>query len=285
MANTLTVHFPEIWAKEFIDRLDAENKMLQLVNRSCESDLASGGDTVRRMKTGAVTTAAYVDGSDMTVTDVVSTDDTLVLNNQRYFLIHLEETELKKSDQPEKIIKAYADQGVYQLSNDIELHILSTMASEVDAGNILGTDGAPISLTKDNIEDWLLELSLKLDDERIPSDNRVYTIDPYTQNLMRKAEIMRETPAGDTARKTGKVGEFNGCDVVVNNNITTTAGKRNIFLHHKKMFFDIAVRINPASFKTFELPLRHGKSMKGLALYGSNSFHPTAGAMLKRAAS
>jgi hypothetical protein len=283
MANTVSVHYPEIWANEFIDRLEAENKMLPIVNRSCEADLSAGGDTVRRMKTGAVTTAAYTDGTDMTVSDVTSTDDTLVLDQQRSFLIHLERTELKKSKAPEKIVKAYGDQGIYELGQDIESHILTTMASEVSSGNILGTTGAPITLTKDNVEDYMLELGLLLDEDNIPSNGRVYVVDAATGTLMKKAQILRETAMGDEVLKTGKIGIFNGSEVVQNNNITTTSGYRNIFHYHKDKFFDIAVRINPNDIEIFQLEKRFGKSIKGLALYGSNSFHPTAGAMLRKA--
>lgn len=284
MANTVSVHYKDIWATEFIDRLQAENKMLKMVNRSCETDLSSGGDTVKRMKIGSVTTAAYTDGSDMSVSDVVSTDDSLTLDQQRSFLIHLEKTELRKADQPEKIVKAYGDQGIWELSNDIEDHILSTMATEVSAGNVIGATATPITLTKDNVEEYLIELGLLLDEDNIPMENRVYVVDPGTATLIKKAQILvREGAISDAVLKSGVIGQFNGCEVVQNNNITASSGVKNIFHYHKKLFFDIAVRINPNDIEIFQLEKRFGKSIKGLAMYGSNSFHPTAGAMLKKA--
>lgn len=284
MANTVSIHYKKIWSLEFINRLDKENKMLQIVNRSLESDFSEGGNVITRPKSGAVTTAAYTDGSDMSVTDVTSTDDTLTLDQQRSFLIHLERTELTKSAGAEKIVKKYADQGIYQLNNDIESHILSTMATEVDSGNVLGTTGAPITLTKDNVEEYLIEMGLYLDEDNVPMDGRVYVLDPATVTLMRKAQILnRNTDLSDEILKTGKVGNFNGASVVQNNNITASGGVKNIFMYHKDLFFDIVVRINPDDIQMFQLEKRFGKSIKGLALYGSNSFHPTAGAMLKKA--
>jgi hypothetical protein len=284
MPNTVSIHYKKIWSLEFINRLDKENKMLRIVNRSLESDFSDGGNIITRPKNGAVSTAAYVDGSDMSVTDVVSTDDTLTLDQQRSFLIHLERTELTKAAGAEKIVKKYADQGVYQLNNDIESHILSTMATEVAAGHVIGTTGAPITLTKDNVEEYLIELGLLLDEDNIPMDQRVYVLDPSTVTLMRKAQILnRDTALSDEMLRTGKVGNFNGAEVVQNNNITATSGVKNLFMYHKDLFFDIVVRINPGDIEMFQLEKRFGKSIKGLALYGSNSFHPAAGAMLKKA--
>jgi len=285
MANGVSDHYPEIWAAEFIDRLDVENKMLKHVNRSMEVAFAAGGDVVHRQRTGSVTTAAYVDGTDMSVTDVTSTDDTLTLNTQRSFLIHLEKTELRKAKNPEKIVKAYGDQGIYTLSNDIELHILSTMATEVNASNVIGTAGSPQTLNKDNVEEWLIEMGLMLDEDNIPNNERIYVVDPGTATLMKKAQILnREGSLSDEVLKSGMIGNFNGCPVVQNNNITASGGVKNIFHYHTKLFFDIAVRINPDDIEIFQLEKRFGKSIKGLTMYGSNSFHPTAGVMLKKAA-
>lgn len=283
MPNTLSVHYPEIWAKAMINNLDAASVMLPLVNRQLEAEFAGEGDVIRLMKFGNVTVDNYAEGTDNVVSTVTSTDDTLTLNQKKYFQFVIDRVELGLKSNKHDLVKGYTKRGAVAMAQTIDDHLLGKHTS-IDSGNVVGADSAGIALTKDNVYQYAVELRGLIQKDNADG-SLVWVVDVDTHTLMLQApEFIRATAMGDDVVKRGKVGEIAGVDIVVSNRIATASGVKNLMMFNKELFIDFAMRIPPDTVETYKPEKQFGTGVKALSLYGSEVFHPTAAALLKKAA-
>lgn len=272
--------YATIYSKFLIKNFDAESVLLPLVNRSVEADLANYGETVQVQKFGDVTVSTYTPGSDFNPGTVSMTTDTLTLNQVKAFHFVIDRVEQAKAHH--ELVKGFTKRASISMAQTVDDRLLGHYA-DVSAGNILGSDSLPITLTSDNIFDYFVEAGKLLDEDNIPAEGRVAVIDPTTKALIvRSPDFVKNTATGDSVVRSGNIGEMNGFRVVVSNRITTTSGVKNLMFFTPD-FISLAMRIDPGSIETYKPEKQFGTGVKGLALYGSDVFHPTAGVVLKKA--
>jgi len=259
---------------------DAEAVMAPLVDRSVEADLATEGDTVHVQKFGDVTVSDYTVGTDFAATAVTLTDDTLVLDQQKAF--HFTIDDIEDAESHLNLLKGFTERAMISMAHAIDDRLLGHYA-DVDAGNIIGSDLLPETLTPNNIYDYFVDAGKLLDDDNIP-DNRFAVIDTATKAVILKSpDFIKATATGDAVVRNGILGELAGFNVVVSNRIATVSGVNNLMFFHPELI-SLAVRIPPNRFKEYDVEKQFGRGVKGLSLYGSKVFNPTAGVVLKKAA-
>lgn len=284
MPNTLTVHYPEIWAKTMIKNLDAASIMLPLVNRQLETEMAGEGDVIRLMKFGNVTVDNYTAGTNVSPSTVTSTDDTLTIDQSKFFQFVIDRSEVALASNKVDLIKGYTKRGSIAMAQTIDTHLLGKHTN-IDSGNVFGADSAGITLTKDNIYEYIVEMRGLIQKDNADEGDLIFVVDVDTHSLLLKSpEFLRATEMGDKVITKGMVGEVAGVRIVVSNRISTSSGVKNLMMFNKQLFCDFVMRIPPDSIETYKPELQFGTGVKCLALYGSDVFHPTAAALLKKAA-
>lgn len=284
MANSgMSSHYTTILSKFLIKNLDAGSKMLPYVNRQMEVEFEGGGVTAQRPKLGDVTIGNYSEGSDMTVSAVTSTSDTITMDQQKYFnfvIDDLEQLDAQKID----LVKGYMNRADIAMAQTIDTHLLGKYAS-VDSGNVIGADGAGITLTKSNIYGYFMDAKKMLGEDNIleySGGKLVAVVDVDTCNLIERSdEMIHATDAGDGVVRNGYKGRFAGFEIVESNRIATASGVKNLMLFNTELFIDFVLRVKKV--KMYEPEKQFGKGVKGLAYYGSKVFHTTAGVVLKKA--
>lgn len=283
MTNTLSVHNPEIWSRFLLKNFNKKSVMAGLVNRQHEEEIAAGGDVVRRQKIGTISVGNYTPGSDVSVQGVTSTELTMDLDQKKTFAFFIDQTELKLATNKVDLIMEYTKEAAYSMALTVDTFLLAK-SSDVDSGNIIGSSSAPKILTPDNILEYVFQARKLLNEDNISPDGRVMVIDADTEELLlNSGKIVQATATGDAVVRNGKVGQLGGFEIVVSNNIATTAGVKDLMFFHKD-FIDLAMRIPADYIEPLKLPLQFGEGRKGLMLYGGKVFNPTAGVVLKKAA-
>lgn len=289
MANTFSVHYPEIWSGYMAKNFDAESVALQYCNHSVESDISSEGDTVRVTKFGDITVGNYSVGSDISDQDVTSTSDTLTLDQIKSFRFVIDDTEKARASNKIDLVKGYTGRAKVAMAQTLDTFLLAKSA-DVSAGNVVGSASAPITLTADNIYDYFVQMGQILDEDNIPPESRYALIDPSTKALILKSpDFVKNTAMGDGVVRNGmkkihgKIGEMAGFDVVLTNRQATTAGVKDLLFAHRE-FLSVAVRFSPTNFATGRTEKRFADYVQGMMFYGAKVFNPTAGAVLKKAA-
>ncbi|MEZ4576087.1 MAG: P22 phage major capsid protein family protein [Vampirovibrionales bacterium] len=229
-------------------------------------------------KYGDVTIYNYVIGTDNTVQDVHDRHPDPATKYYQFVIDKIEQA-ISHLD----LVAGFSKRAMTAMSHTIDDRLLSHYA-DVDSGNIIGTDVSPITLTETNVYDYFLQAGQMLDEDNIPAEGRVAVIDPATKRLILKSpDFVKATETGDTAVRKATLGEMAGFKVVVSNRIATVSSVKNLMFFTPDLI-SLAMRISPDKVETYVPEKQFGTGIKGLALYGSAVFNPTAGVVLKKGA-
>jgi hypothetical protein len=159
----------------------------------------------------------------------------------------------------------------------------------------LGTDTAPVALTKDNVLQTILSMASVLDEQNVPSDGRYLVIDPMTRTLLMQSNLAQAYYTGDPKSivRNGLIGGIDRFNVYVTNllpraattawvsgdgtdsSISTTGGvKRRLLVAGHKSALTFASQFT----KTEQVrnPNDFGDYVRSLNVYGVKTVAPQA---------
>jgi hypothetical protein len=267
---------PEVWSQKLLKIFDKNAVMANLVNCDYEGDIQSAGDVVKVRTFGDVTISNY--SRDMTISFQALTDpmQELTIDQQKYFAFKVDD--LDKAQANVDILEGYTKRAAIGIRNVIDTHLLAHHA-DADAGNVIGTDVSPISLTSSNIYGYIADMGELLDSNNTPSEDRNLVITPKIKTLLLKSdEFTRATSLGDQVVQNGYIGNVAGFSVHVSTNLAPVSGVANLMAFTPD-FVSLASQVNNIEHvRPYDM---FADAVKGLYMYGSKAFHPTACAVLK----
>lgn len=226
MANDVVNFIPEVWSLKTQDNLDNSAVFSGLVNRDYEGEVKSAGDTVKIRAYGDITNSAYTRNMTISFQDLDDPMDTMTIAQQRYFAFKLDDLDKRQADLD--ILGGYEDRGMVsiRLTKDQHIHAIGYAAVESDnPGSVIGSSAAPITITKDNVYDYTVQLGELMDSANCPSDGRWLVIPPsFKSALLRSPEFTRATDLGDKVVEKGYLGEINGFMVKHSTNLNSSGG-------------------------------------------------------------
>jgi hypothetical protein len=270
---------PEIWSKKLLKIFDKTVVMANLANRDFEGEITNAGDVVHVRTFGDVTVNNYT--RDMTISFQALTDPMvdLLIDQQKYFAFKVDD--LDKAQSNIDILEGYAGRAAIAIRDVVDTRLIGHYA-DVDSGNVIGTDVAPITLTKDNIYSYITQLGEKLDDCNIPQEGRNLVITPkFKTMLLQSVEFTRATSLGDNVIQNGYIGNVAGFSVHVTTNNPAVSGVVNL-LAFTRDYVSFASQVS--KIETVRPYNMFADAVKGLYLYGSKVMLPKAGAVLKASA-
>ena len=215
---------PELWSARLIYALDKAHVATAFVNRDYEGEIKQKGDTVHINTIGAVTVSNYTIGTPITVADLSTSDQTLVIDQQKYFAFKLEDIDNTQAAGP--VIDKAMGRAAYALADVSDQFLFGKMVAGAKASNVIGTDASPITLTSSNIYDYIVSLGEKLDEENVPTVGRKIAVNPGVYALLLKDTTHWAPLKGSYEKGTfvnGLVGEMAGFEVYKTNNVVTSA--------------------------------------------------------------
>jgi hypothetical protein len=270
---------PEIWSKKLLKIFDKTVVMANLVNRDFEGEITNAGDVVHVRTFGDVTVNNYT--RDMTISFQSLTDPMvdLLIDQQKYFAFKVDD--LDKAQANVDILEGYAGRAAIAIRDVVDTRLIGHY-TDVDAGNVIGTDVAPITLTSANIYGYITQLAEKLDNANAPQEGRNLVITPkFKTLLLQSTEFTRATSLGDNVVQNGYIGNVAGFGVHVTTNNAAVSGVVNL-LAFTQDFISFASQVS--KIETVRPYNMFADAVKGLYLYGSKVMMPKAGAVLKASA-
>jgi hypothetical protein len=269
---------PEVWSKKLLKIFDKYTVMGNLVNRDYEGDITEAGDTVWIRTFGNITINNYTRDAAISFQALTDPMQSLVIDQQKYFAFKVDD--LDKAQANVDILEGYTKRAAIAIRDVIDTRLIGHHA-DVDAGNVIGSGGSPITLTPDNIYSYIVDLGEKLDNCNIPAEDRYLVITPKFKSMLLKSdEFTRATSLGDQVVSNGKIGTIAGFEVFVTTNNPAAAGVVNI-LAFSKDFISFASQVSKIEHvRPYD---QFCDAVKGLYLYGSKVLLPKAGAVLKAA--
>ncbi len=170
--------------------------------------------------------------------------------------------------------------SAWKLRDKADTFLASTLEAVVPVGNTIGTVGTPKVPTKDDAYEYLVDLSVLLDEANTPIDGRFVVVPAWFHGLLLKDErfIKSGTRRSDAAIRNGEVGEAAGFSILKSNNVPNTTGTKYKIMAGHSIATAYVEQI--VDVQTYKPEKRFGDAVKGLHVYGVKVVRPTNLAML-----
>lgn len=280
----LTNFIPEIWSARLLQNLHKSLVYGQpgIVNREYEGEIREAGDTVRINAIGPVTVGTYTRNSDLGTPEVL-TDAQAVLTITEAKTFHFQVDDLDKVQQRPQVMDEAMREAAYALADTLDQYI-AAMYTEAATANLIGTTASPktdvLSGGTNKSYDYLVDLSVLLDESNVPSAGRWVVVPPWYHGVLLKDSRFVATGSGQAESRLANavIGQAAGFTVIKSNNVpNTSAAKYRIIAGHN-MAWTMAMQL--AKIEAYRPEKRFADAVKGLQLYGAKVIRPQALAVL-----
>jgi hypothetical protein len=281
---------PQLWSARILDALRKALVYGQptIVNRDFEGEISAYGDTVKINSIGDPTIFDYTKNTDMPAAETLNdSQKTLQITQAKAFNFQVDD--IDKAQQQPKVMDAALSRAAYRMADIADQYIAAGLVSAATI-NLIADNTNPIiapnaSAGANGAYEQLVDLSVKLDEQNVPTDNRWVVIPPWYHGILVKDQRFVSYAAVDVLYNR-QVGEAAGFNVLVSNNVPTVAapgGAANTTIRHKVIAghgsaYSYAEQIN--SVEAYRPERRFGDAVKGLHLYGGGVLRPEAIAVL-----
>lgn len=224
MANSLSDLNPEFWAKEAQRSLFVENKAMAIANTQLRNILAGEGRKAHRTIMSYPASATYTPGSDISVTTLNGSKETLEVDTFLASLVSIDDTEEKQS------VITLGETAMKRMMKDhnnrIEQAVLAQITNashSLDDGNVGGTSGNNMVLNTDVIPQVFVSADTKLDAIDAPKAGRTAVVGSHFMRWLKLQQAGRDTVFGDGVNTRGVVANLFGWDIIESNNLPYTA--------------------------------------------------------------
>jgi N4-gp56 family major capsid protein len=274
---------PTVWSARLLQNLQKTLVYGQeaVINRDYEGEIKAFGDTVKINNIGSISVGDYTKNSDMDDPEPL-TDETrsLVINQAKYFNFQVDDVD--RIQQNPKLMDEAMREAAYALRNAADQFIASHY---VDAAQTIGNDATPVEPTKNDAYEYLVDLSVKLDEADVPEQGRFVVVPPWYEGLMLKDD--RFVKAGnlpsDQRLLNGVIGQAAGFLVLKSNNVPKVPAGSGVTENYKviaghNIAWSFAEQVNQV--EAYRPEKRFADAVKGLHLYGAKVVRPEALAVL-----
>lgn len=275
----VTSFIPELWNARLLYNLEKNHVATNLVNRNYEGEIKNAGDTVHINTIGDVEVRTYAQGTDLTYDALSTSDQTLVIDQQKYFAFNLDDVD--KAQAAGDIMDTAMGRASYSLADVSDAFLLGKIAAGGSSDNYVGTSGSPIALTTANIYANIVALRTKLDKQNVPTQGRTLVIPPEAYALLlQDARFTSVQGVAQGVITNGLVGRVAGFDIYMSNNVVKTSADTPVY--------SITAQISDATtyaeqiIKTEALrpEASFSDAVRGLHVYGAKVTRPKAIATL-----
>lgn len=224
----VTSFIPELWNARLLYALEKNHVATNLVNRNYEGEIKNAGDTVHINTLGAVSVRTYAQGTDLSYDALSTTDQTLEIDQQKYFAFSLDDVD--KAQAAGDIMDTAMGRAAYSLADVSDAFLLGKIAAGGSSSNYVGSSGSPVALTTSNIYSNIVALRTALDKQNVPTQGRTLVVPPEAYALLlQDARFTSVQGIADGVITNGLVGRVAGFDIYMSNNVVKTSADTPVY--------------------------------------------------------
>lgn len=269
---------PEIWAGKFLEKFYDATVLAAISNTDYEGEIKSEGDTVYIRTKPTLTIRDYVRGQKLQTERPDSVAVTLQINKGKYFSAEAEDIDRVQSDM--ELMNTWSEDASEQMKIVIDQDVLTNISTDIDAknkgatagrisGNIdLGTASTPISVTKANVLDYIVDLGTVLDEQNIPETGRFIVIPAWMAGMIKKSDLKDASLTGDgtSVLRNGRLGMIDRFTLYSSNLLyRNAAGYTYVYAGHK---LGLTFATQMTKMETLRSSDTFGDIIRGLQIYG-----------------
>lgn len=274
---------PTIWAKKLLERFYDATVLAAISQTDYEGEIRSMGDKVVINKVPDITISNYRMGDNLTYQRPPADTIELLIDQGKYWAFALDDVADVQSMM--KMTGPWAENASEQLKITVDTEVLAHLVGKADADNLgttagrlsdsnLGTTVAPVSITKDNVIDYIVDHGLVLDEQNAPETSRKLLIPAWMAALIKKSDLKDASITGDSVSvlRNGRLGVIDRFEIYVSNLLPVSGANSYVFaLHPKALTF--ATQLTKT--ETLRAESTFGDLMRGLMVYGRAVVQPT----------
>ncbi|MFL6375525.1 MAG: P22 coat protein - protein 5 domain protein [Pyrinomonadaceae bacterium] len=266
---------PTVWAGRLLTALQRSLVYGQagVANRDYEGEILAAGNTVKIASIGDVTIGDYTKDTDISAPDILTDDDqSLVIDQQKYFNFYVDS--IDRAQQNVNVLDEAMRRAGWQLRDAADTFLAGIMDAGVPSGNKIGSLTTPKVPTKDDAYEYLVDLSVMLDEANVPIEGRFVVVPAWYHGLLLKDErfISSGTATGDVTRRNAEVGEAAGFAILKSNSVPNNTGTKYRIIAGHAIATAYVEQI--LDVQTYKPEKRFGDAVKGLHVYGAKVVRP-----------
>lgn len=281
---TLNNFIGEVWSARLLANLNKSLVYAQpgVCNRDYEGEIKNVGDTVHINGIAPVTAKPYTKNTPIAEPDTLSdAATTLVIDQANY--TNFEVDDVDKAQGAVSVMDGAMTEAAYALGDAADQYTAGIMEDAVAAGNKIGTDESPIvpnSTAGTTVYDYLVDLSVKLNESNTPKFGRWVILPPWmVGHLVKDTRFTNISASGSNeALRNGIVTRVAGFDVLESNNCPNTEGALYKVLAGYSGAVTFGEQIN--NVEAYRPEDAFSDAVKALHLFGAKVVRPSALGMI-----
>ncbi|MER2490332.1 hypothetical protein [Catenovulum sediminis] len=277
-------YIPQIWSSKLVTKFYANTFYDEICNTDYEGEIKDHGDEVIIREHADITIRDYSKGQNLIYEQPESSSQSLKIDQGHYFAYELKDVDRVQMDV--NAMDSWANDAAQKMKIRVDKNVLGSIyanAGSVNAGATagkdtgginLGTSGAPLSLTKLNIVDFLVEsVGVCLDETDTPDTDRFIILPPAMCARIKTSELKDASLTGDgnSTLRTGKVGMIDRLHIYSSRHLNKATGKYDLLFGHKcATTFAHQITKN----ETLKNPNDFGDLARSLFVYGFEVIKP-----------
>ena len=280
---------PAVWSGTMVEKFYEATVCADIANTDYEGDISGMGDTVYIRTTPDIVITPYTIGQKLTYQLPESANTTLVIDQALSFSFAIDNIDKFQSDLD--LLSDWTEDAGRQMAIAVDTDCLSYATanagqSGATAGAIsgdinLGVTVTPRTLTAANVIDWIVDLSIVLDEDNVPDDFRYLVVPAKVLGLIKRSDLKDASLAGDATSisRNGLVGMIDRFTLFHSNLLPAgvagglAAGETSVLFGHRSgMTF--AGQIQDDKLVHMLNPESHGELIRGLTVYGREVIKP-----------
>jgi hypothetical protein len=277
------VFIPQIWSGKLLEKFYSATVLAAIANTDYEGEIKNKGDTVIIRTKPTITIRDYQADQTLVVERPSSNVVELQITRGKYFNTILDDVMEVQSDINQ--MSAWADDASEQMKIKIDADVLSTLDAGIVAANkgntagklsqslALGAPGSPVSLTPNNVLNYIVDLGTVLDEQNVPETGRWLTLPPWVAGMIKKSDLRNASVSGDgvSLLRNGRIGMIDRFMLYASNQLPTVAEgaqlATQIFAGHPH---GLTFASQVSKIETLRSESTFGTILRGLQVYGSN---------------
>lgn len=201
-----------------------DEAIFEAVGNMEERESLRKGDTVHRPYRSRQWVRDYTKGTDITVTDVSATDESLVIDQSKLVPFYFDDIDDVQNGY--ETANEFADDAGRELYSYVDGRFLGETLNAnltLDDGDIGGTSGTAVDISPSNVVSVLAQAKKKLKRANAKMNDLVAVISPsFMASILERVEG-KDSAFGDSTGKNGNIGRYFGFDLYESNNLPMSA--------------------------------------------------------------
>lgn len=280
---------PELWSPKLQVKFYEATVLAAISNTDYEGEISQYGDKVHIRTVPDIQIYDYQKGKDLDYDEPESESVELVIDKGKHFNFTCDDVDKYQSDL--ELMDEWSNDASEQMKIAIDRDVLGTIYADAHpanqgptAGKIseafdLGEAGAPVSLTKENIIDYIVNLGTVLDEQDVPEEGRWLVLPSWTNGMIKQSDLRDASLAGDSTSisRNGRVGMIDRF-TLYRSNLVDYSDEGGTKAHHIMAGHTSALTFasQMTKMESMRNPKRFGDLMRGLNVYGYEVIKPEA---------